>query len=121
MLLLLLLLQEETSKVASMSWIQAAIGLSSDLESLNTTSLKDAGFNTSADAVSKVAAARGATVNTIRRQVASAKFLASVLSPAVFQGLLEGQPPPFNTVEVLKRIHDIDADLAKKLLPENQS
>lgn len=116
MLLLLLLLRESAQEVTSMNWIQAAWRLSQDLANLDSKSLSEIGFSTSSDAMSKFAAARGVTVNTVRRQLSAATFLNSILSQERFQSLLEKEPPPFNTVEMLKRIRDVNPGLSNELL-----
>ena len=115
--MLLLLLNQNANEVASMSWIQAAWRLSQDLAMTDSRSLSEIGFSTSSEAMSKLAGVRGITVNTIRRQLSSATFLHSILPQEHFQSLLEKEPPPFNTVEMLKRIRDVNTDLADQLLP----
>jgi hypothetical protein len=117
MLLLLLLLNQNAQEVASMNWIQAAWRLSQDLAKLDSKSLSEIGFSTSSEAMSKFAGVRGITVNTVRRQLSATTFLSSILPPQRFQSLLEKEPPPFNTVEMLKRIRDVNTDLADQLLP----
>jgi hypothetical protein len=119
MLLLLLLLLGEGREIEAMSWIQAASKLAKDLASTNEKTLTDAGYGSTAEVVSRFASARKTTTNTVRRQLAATAFLESVLPPEKFQSLLQDEtPPPFNTIEVLKKLHAVDPALGQSLLPK---
>ncbi len=117
MLLLLLLLELKDREVAALSWIQAADKLNLELGSANSEVLQRAGFNSSSDAISRFASARKITANTVRRQLAAATFLRELLSPDRYQDLVDNENPPFNTVEVLKKIYGFNPGLAVELLP----
>lgn len=116
MLLLLLLLLNNEREVEVMTWLQAAHTLSLDLEKLDAQSLAEAGFASTSDVLARFASVRKVTVNTARRQLAAANFLRSVLPRPRFEILVNNGNPPFNTVEVLKKIHAIDAKKADVLL-----
>lgn len=119
MLLLLLLLTGEAREIAEMTWIQAASKVAADLANTDTKTLVDAGYNSTGDVISRVAAARKTTTNTVRRQLTASSFLKSILAPNEFESLVESKaPPPFNTIEVLKKLHAIDTQLVQALLPK---
>jgi hypothetical protein len=117
MLLLLLLLQNADREIAAMSWIKAADTLAQELERADSKTLAEAGFNSSAEVMLRFASARKVTVNTVRRQLAAAHFLQHVLPKDRYAYIVENDTPPFNTVEVLKKIHDIDPKSAEEMLP----
>jgi hypothetical protein len=117
MLLLLLLLQNADREIAAMSWIKAADELTQELARADSKNLAEMGFNSSAEVMSRFATARKVTVNTARRQLAVASFLRSILPKDRYEYLVENDTPPFNTLEVLKRIHDLDPKSAEDMLP----
>ena len=119
LLLLLLLLGEKVGDIEAMTWLKAASRLSKDLTAADEKTLNKTGFRSAAEVVSRFAAARKTTINTVRRQLAATAFLESVLSAEDFKTLLENEtPPPFNTIEVLKKLHAVNAQLGQSLLPK---
>lgn len=119
MLFLLLLINGNEREIATMTWIQAASKISSDLASTDAKTLANAGYGSASEVISRFAAARKTTANTVRRQLAASNFLKSILAPDKFQLVVDSNaPPPFNTLEVLKKLHAIDPQLGQALLPK---
>jgi hypothetical protein len=118
-LFLLSLLLLEQSELESMTWIQAASRLTEDLVSADKKSLAAAGLNSTAEVFARFADARKVSANTVRRQVAAYAFLKLMINPERFQSILSDEtPPPFNTIEVLKKLHAVDPELGRSLLPK---
>ena len=115
-MLLLLLASNNQSDLANLNWAQAADKLSTELASLDSKTLFEAGFQSSTEVLSRFAAMRSITVNSVRRQIAAAAFLKNILEPAEFKDVTEWRCPPFNDVEFLKKIYDIDQAEANSLL-----
>lgn len=115
-MLLLLLLTLNQGDLANLNWAQAADELSTELANLDSKTLSEAGFQSYSEVMTRFAAVRSTTVNTARRQLAAVAFLKNVLEPTEFKDVVERRCPPFNDVEYLKKIYDIDQVEANNLM-----
>ncbi len=110
-------LSKNQPDIEAMSWFKAASMLSRDLQIADSEQLMELPFKSSAEVMARFAALRGITLNTARRQLAVTDFLQRVVSADQFSAALEDAPPPFNTLETLKKIHDLDPERSSELLP----
>ena len=73
-------------------------------------------FPSANDALAAVASIQGMTLNTLRRQLAVIDFLLRVDGQQGLQAAWT-QAPPFNALEIVKRLYEVDSDEALKVLP----
>ncbi len=102
----------------SPSWGQVAVKLVETLENHFSKSLAGSSVQSTSGVLMRFAADHSITVNTARRHLAAVTFLRFIMEPAAFLTVIEERCPPFNDIEYLKKIHDIDSATAKGLLDD---